>query len=382
MIKANILFFTILGILLALTIPMISGELGGGDFIAYWSSAHLLIVGGNPYDPLQMLLLQKETQPDRFNDQDALLNAWNPPWLLIALFPLGLLPFDIALRLWIILTTFIIAISIRYTWKLLNVQYIERDYLITILVGFTFGPTLSLLALGQISGLLLISLILSIYLLKTNRDFLAGAMVVFTLIKPHISYFFITYILMYVIFKKRWKFLWGLLGTILFSFISMLILLPDWIGSYISLLMTLPYTSVYSSTLGSLISEISGINYFQGVGLFLLPLMLFFSYRLSKGDLLTAVNIGLMISIPLAPFGFLFDQVALIPALVQIYRLGVKDQTINTTGGIIIIGYLILNIIVILLLAGINIPYYWFFWIPFGILSLFILARKKQFAKI
>jgi hypothetical protein len=380
--RASIIFTSILGVLLAFSIPLISMDLGGGDLIAYWSSAHLLVAGGDPYDQAQMSELQSETQPDRFNNENPILNAWNPPWLLLAFIPIGILPYGIAVRLWIFITTFLIAISIGYTWKLINLNHNERDHLITILVGFTFGPTLSLLALGQISGILLVTFVLAIYFLKTNRDFLAGAVTVFALIKPHISYFFIVYILVLVIIERRWKFFWGFASTILFSFVAMWVLQPNWIDSYIKLISSLPYSLVYTSTLGSFIASVSGNRLFQSIGIFLLPVMWYISYRLSKNDLLTAVYIGLLVSIPLSAFGFLFDQVVLIPALVQTYAWGIKDRALNISKVAIIIGYLTINLIVLILLAGGNIPYYWFFWIPFGILILFMLAMKGNYAKL
>lgn len=370
-----------MGIFLAFTIPMISRDLGGGDFIAYWSSAHLLISGGDPYDQYQMTELEIHTQPGRFNNENVLLNAWNPPWLIISLIPLGFLPFEIALRMWIFISTLLIAISIRYSWKLIDNNFSERDFLLTTLIGFTFGPTLSLFGLGQISGLLLISMVLIIYLLKINKDLLAGALSVFMLSKPHISYLVVIYLLIFIVTNNRWKFLWGLFGSILLSSIVMWILLPEWIESYYSLISSLPYSSVYTSTVGSLISDIFDINYFNAIGVLLLPIILYSCQRLSRGDLLTAVNIGFLISLPLSFFGFLFDQVVLIPSLIQIYKFGIKDQSNNYIKGIVIFGYLLIFLFTLLLLVRENIKYYWFFWIPVSILSLFLFAWKNNYAK-
>jgi hypothetical protein len=182
-----------------------------------------------------------------------------------------------------------------------------------------------------------------------------------------------------VIIKKRWGFLGGFLFSIFVSFIIMWLVLPNWFNSYIYLLKSLPYSAVYTSTLGSLILDITGINFFQNIGLILLPLMIYTSYKLSKSDLLSAINIGLLLSIPLAPFGFLFDQIVIIPALVQIYVLGIKEQSFKIKTATIIIGYLLINLLTLVLLARDGTPYYWFFWIPFGILFIYLIARKGMY---
>src|SRR4030042_2704069 len=99
--KKDVFFVITLGILLAVSIPLFHPGKGEGDFLTYWSAAHLFVHGGNPYDQNEMYSLQQQSDPERYSDTNGLNTAWNPPWLILILLPIGILPFSIAVPAWI-----------------------------------------------------------------------------------------------------------------------------------------------------------------------------------------------------------------------------------------------------------------------------------------
>src|SRR3954454_5750660 len=66
------------------------------DFVEYWAAARLTLDGKNPYDPAQLLPLQRAAG----RDTDEAIMMWNPPWSFTVVLPLGLLPAREAQLLW------------------------------------------------------------------------------------------------------------------------------------------------------------------------------------------------------------------------------------------------------------------------------------------
>src|SRR2546430_16338135 len=67
------------------------------DFIEYWAAARLTLDGQNPYDPAQLLPLQRANG----RQTDDAVMMWNPPWALAVVLPLGLFPAREAQLLWL-----------------------------------------------------------------------------------------------------------------------------------------------------------------------------------------------------------------------------------------------------------------------------------------
>ncbi len=88
--KKNLLFILLLSIILTASFEWFFRGAGRSDFIAYWSASHLLVTGGSPYNQAETAQLQQSINPDKSGQQESLISAWNPPWMVLALAPLGL----------------------------------------------------------------------------------------------------------------------------------------------------------------------------------------------------------------------------------------------------------------------------------------------------
>src|SRR5512143_1971394 len=99
LIAIGVIFFVIVAIS-----PLPIGSLGARDLLPYWSAAHVLTLGGDPYDQVALQQLEHVFAPER----DQIDPAWNPPWLLVVLVPLGVLPFAAAVRVWLVLNLLIL----------------------------------------------------------------------------------------------------------------------------------------------------------------------------------------------------------------------------------------------------------------------------------
>ena len=77
------------------------------DFVSFWATSRLLIDGGNPFSPVEVLELQRALG---FNDANPLL-IWHPPWTLSFLLPFGAMPFQFSQFCWLLMHVFFILLS-------------------------------------------------------------------------------------------------------------------------------------------------------------------------------------------------------------------------------------------------------------------------------
>ncbi len=366
-------FFTILcGVVFAILIPNFALRGSQNDFIGYWSASRLLITGGNPYDENSLRNLEQTIRPDL-----KVVEVWNPPWLLLIFAPFGILPFDLALRFWTFCNVFLLVMALFLTWKMAVGSDYQSYFLLILAAGFLFGDTIFLIRIGQISTLILISLVLGVYFIEKEKDWLAGAVLFFTTIKPHLIYLVLAVVFVWSIRKRRLK-IWA--GMAIAGFSSILVscfLFPDWLTFYRNAIYRMPYSGLYSSTLGSFINVIWGTEVFRYIGILLLPLAFPFSKIIPRIGWLTTVNLSLTISIPLSPYGFSFDQVLLLPAVTQMLSWIIKKEVPLPSALGIGMG---LSFIygALFWMSRRDLPDYRYFCVAFCICILYLLAWRYQ----
>jgi hypothetical protein len=367
-----------LGILLPVFIHFYKPGAGQGDFLAYWSASHLLISGGNPYAHSSISALEQSTTPEIISQGEVFLNAWNPPWLLLILAPLGFLSYPIAALVWIFCNTFFIGLALIISWHMCEGIQPSRGILVVFLAGFLFGETISYLAIGQITALVLLGMLLFIWWQDHHSDLLAGAVLLLVTIKPQISYFFLLIVLIWVVRNHRWKVIEGFVIVALSSLFIFGIIDPSWVNDYITLLNNMPYSLIYTSTIGSFLASIFHVKIFYLSAIVLLFFIKPILRILEKDGWFTTMNIVLLLSLPLSPFGFNFDQIVILPSIVQIIAW-LWNHKIPTKTTTLIIGCLALFYAFVLAMLSINgLEYYWFFIIPIIFLPIYLFTWKTS----
>ncbi len=364
----------LLSLLIAVFLPISAPGMGEADFIAYWSSARLLVQGENPYNQFALSALQQSAQPQRFSEQGVVISAWNPPWLMLVFLPIGLLPFNLAVHAWIFCSLALVGISLALAWQMVVQPFDERGFLVVLSLGLIFIDTLVMIVLGQITSLVLAGVVLGIACIHKKRDALAGAAFVLAAVKPHLTYLVFVALLVWIIRTRRWKVLAGLAGGALLSIAVVTLIYPGWIASYYTLMIHLPYGDIDTSTLGSFLLARYDFPYLRFVGVLLLPLAFPLARLAQSGKWLTAANLALMISIPLAPYGFGVDHVMLLPAFVEIGGWMRSGRLSGWKAGRTIVGVLFVGLLMTLMPKGA--PNHDSFWVPLAVLAVYSLALK------
>ena len=139
-----------------------------------------------------------------------------------------------------------------------------------------------------------------------------------TLGKPQLVYLAVPVILIWATQQRRWRVWAGLIGTWLMTLCIATILSPNWLAGYLSATGGHDFFTKLSATISGVVKAYTGSDALRFIGVLPLLLIPWLLRLIARRDLLTGVNVALLISLPLAPYGWTFDQVVLLPAIVQL----------------------------------------------------------------
>lgn len=352
--------------------PVLEGR-GEDDFVVYWSAARLLVTGKNPYDPDAMEVTMHAVQPARAWGRGF---AWNLPWLLFLLAPLSLLPFPLAVRVWLLANTVLIALTLYWQWQLLrgDVQFFP----VVLVAGFFFGATLSNLYMGQIVVLELLAMILCLRFLTHTRDVWAGVALFFTTIKPHLAYFFVFLMLLWVLRHRRWG---VLIGGAAASFIALALswlVVPAWLEVYLGLMSQGAFLDYSTATVDGMARVLWGIGALRWAGVLLIPLAFPFLRLVARYGWPVTLGLALLLSLPLAPYGFGFDQLLLLPAILLLLKWLLARRLPRRRAWWVLVGLSAIYVLFFWQLTLPGLPYHALTWVPFAVGALYVIAWRRS----
>ena len=351
-------------------------DFGESDFKIYWSAAYLLSRGENPYS-IQLIENVQRTQLQ--STSDVRIMAWNPPSLFVFLLPLAWLPFIPAKFVWLTTNLVILAVAgIMLADLYLSTASTRMKSAFLILV-MGFPAAITGLYMGQVTFLGFFGLVACMVLIKKEKWFWAGAVLLLTTIKPHMAALSVLYLLIYMAYRHKYS-SWaglGLAGTTCLAII--LLLRPDVLYNLVG------ETSVASgrwatSTIGGLLSYLG----FTEVGRYLILLFLPLPFLLARfSDQLPmefSVALLTLITVPTTIFGWSYDQTILLIPVAQIFGWlsDAKNKLAITTCilGVIAIHYL-QRILPLNEVYYVWIPLFW--WFIFGMTWRNLPAAKEHY---
>ena len=164
----------------------------------YWSASRLLLSGGNPYAPDELLTVQRSVG---WRSAEPLI-MWNPPWTLSLLLPFGLLDFNLGQFVWLLVNVLAVLISVQLLWRVYGVSL--DGYRSSWVSAFTFVPTVFVLIIGQIAPLVLAGIAAIIFFASRKQWLAMGAALTLTAIKPHLLFLFWIALLLWICQQRRW----------------------------------------------------------------------------------------------------------------------------------------------------------------------------------
>jgi len=279
------------------------------DYIVYWATGQQLVHHQNPYDPAALNQLER----DAGFKGGASYYMRNTPWALPLAYPLGFFSARAAALPWSLIMLALLAASVRLLWKTLGSPGRHLDWL-----GYCFPPALECVNLGQTSVILLFGLVLFLRFYKT-RPFLAGAALWLCTIKPHLFLPFALVLLVWIFTSRSYRILTGALAAMAVNGAITALIDPSAWSQYVHYMRTSTITHEFTACFGNLLRDTVNPN---AEGLAFVPAILgclwalfYFWPRRRTWDWLENGSLLVLVSLLVAPFGWIFDQSLALPAV-------------------------------------------------------------------
>jgi len=304
------------------------------DFIVYWATGQQLVHHGNPYDPAALNLIEHDAG---FPGSSSYYMR-NAPWALPLALPLGYVSPMAAALPWSLLMLGLLVASVHILWKLLGSPGNHLEWL-----GYCFPPALVCVNLGQTSIFLLFGLALFLRLHKT-RPFAAGAALWLCSIKPHLFLPFVLVLLLWIALTRSYRILAGgaaamAAGSLVTTWID-----PAAWSQYAYYMRTSVVTREFTPCFADLLRDSIHPAWewlaFVPAILGCLWALVYFWPRRHRWDWLEQGSLLMLVSLLVAPFGWIFDQSLAIPAIL----FAVARKPSHAALSVLAILYLLLEI--------------------------------------
>lgn len=359
--------------LFLLTLPLrLPGQLGAGDFRAYWSASYLLAHGENFADSAQLFQVeQTQTQWQ----ENWVFSTWNPPWLLAILIPYTWVSFDHAVWLWMLTSILLVFVCSMALWRLYALDATNKRWAFLMpLLAFIFLPTLLALIAGQVNVLVLAGLVGFLFFKSKRLDLMAGAALALTMVKPHLVYVSLAILLLDALTRRNWRVLVGFGAVLIWQSAVVLVLRPTFVFDYTASVSDGNLLAWQTATLGGALDALFGWYWSKLMGLVILPLSLVVWWpRRNAWDLYLLLDVTLLLSMIAAPFGWSYDFIVLIVPLLHMV-IWVLNRELDPANSILLLVGLFFFIAAMYYQRTVMNNEVQFFWVPFVMGGLYLYA--------
>ena len=286
------------------------------DLAQYWAGAHL--IRENPYSEALVTNFERSFG---FSMHAPAMVMRNPPSALVFVLPFRYMSYNSAFAVWTLVSILVVAGCARASS---SVSGNSDASLTPAFLCLLFGPTVVLLMLGQIAVLVLLGVTCFLIMAERKRDWLAGAFLSLTCVKPHIVVLFLIAIALWSIKARRWAVLLSLGLSLAATSVLVLLLNPHIFLQYIAFARQFAGETTPYPNIGGLLYVVSGYR-----DLAFLPqiaglawLAFYWRRHRSHWDWKSHGMTVLLVSVACSYYSFPFDQIVVLPALMAAFANG------------------------------------------------------------
>src|SRR5262245_44309710 len=348
-------------------------------FIEYWAAVRLLLDGANPYSPADLLARQQ-----RLGWTDtAPLVMWNPPWTMAFTLPFGLVSYETGHFLWFLLNTLLIFVGAHVLERIYGRDGQKSRAWLAALV---FAPTYLVLLLGQIGPLVLFGVIGFLFFIKKRAWVLSGASLVLVSIKPHLLYLLWFALLLWMWRERRWQVALGLASAGVIVALIPVIFDSAIYSQYLQLFsasgMVRPSdwaTPSLGIALGRFF-DISQISLRWAPALMgVIWFICYWARHAEIWDWVDQLPLVLLVSLVTTGFAWTYDQIVLLPAVIQASAWSARDE-IKPRRNILIATFVALSVAVLILKLRFQNDFL-YFWLAPAYLIFYLHLRQQVSAR-
>lgn len=342
------------------------------DFAAYWAAGHQVLDGGNPYAIDEVAKIEHKLG---FAGSAPLVMR-NPPWTLALVLPFGALSYPGAQGLWLLASLIAVLVASASLWHLYDRA--SPPWLAAAVV-VAFVPVEAVLAVGQVGPFLILGIAGFMHFERRRWDGCAGVSLYLLALKPHLVFLFWPALCIWAFKERRWRIPLGLSAALLVSSAVAIAVDPAVFSQYFHYWKEAGLTGELTPTIAGLLRLIFGIDrhWLALVPVAAALIWLFFHCRNTQLGWVWASEIPLLMAISMTatPYGWLFDQIVLLPAILQALSW-VKGSAGATRMHWVTVYLLVNGITLALILLGR--PGFWYCWTAPAWLFIFLAIRTGR----
>jgi Glycosyltransferase family 87 len=292
-------------------------ELPINDFLEYWTAARLALANQNPYS--QTAMYAEEERLGLKSEKPLMM--WNPPWVVPFMAPFGMLRLHTARALFFVVTFIVVFGCAEWLWRFYGGA--SNRYWVVWLLTCTFAPTIVSLTSGQVSPLLLLGVVAFLRASHRRSYFAAGLSMLFIAFKPHLLYLLWMEVVLWAAKSpRRLRLLLGAVLTLTSATAVALVFNHAILTEYLIAWKAEPMLVLYAPAMGGLLRSAFGWQryWLQFVPAFAgIVWCLWWQWKQAWNDFSWSrtLPVLLAVSVCTSPYGWLFDQVVLLPALME-----------------------------------------------------------------
>lgn len=342
------------------------------DFVAFWSAGHLTIQNENPYGVQELLRVQQSVG----SLHDGVLAVWNPPWSLPLFMVFGLFNYPVARLLWLLSMGIIIFYCADWLWRYYGGTQRRRG--VAWLVAILFPPSIWVLRIGNITPLVLLGIVAFLKYERRRKWWLAGASLILIAIKPHIVYLFGIALLLWMYDQRRWTVAIGSGVTALVAVAIPFATNSAVLSQYLYATANQPPFYWATPTWGAILRLIFGLEltWLQFVPSMFGIAWLLYHWRKHRHDWDWGEQtpLLLLVSLVTSTYGWAFDQVILVPMVVQLTVDIVEHRSLRRSVTVV---YLIICGLAVALHDILRLTEFWLLWLAPVFLIGYLIARQQ-----
>jgi len=341
------------------------------DFAAYWTAGRELSASRNPYNTDSIFALEQQLG---FTGRKPLIMR-NPPWVLPFVLPFGLLSYSMAQRIWLGICLAAILASCHLLWRLYGET--KHPYWLAWALSAAFLPVATVLALGQIGPLILLGVVGFLDSEHQRRDGWAGAHAFLIALKPHLVFLFWPALLLWTAWYRRWRAVLGLAAGLCVASLIPIMFDRRIFADYFELWKRAGIAEELTPTPSGALRLLFGVEHRWLQFLPAVVALIWFlnHWRRVRGDWHWPEQMPwlLLVSLSATPYAWFFDQVTLLPCVLQVAAAVMAAPRRNWLGPAFI--YLSTNGVTLALILA-HRTTFWYAWTaPFWLVLYSLLYR-------
>lgn len=197
-------------ILIAANYGFAARATGDNDFLPGWVAARAWLTSGtNPYESSVAVEAQEMIygRPANIEDNESQALFLYPLWAILLYIPLSLVPYPLALALWMTILELGIPLVVWICTRLMRWRVSPRILIGVMLFSIFSYHGMRAIVTGQFAVIEAILVVGALLAIQDRRDILGGILLALSLTKPHFALPLVLFVILWSISTQRWRLL-------------------------------------------------------------------------------------------------------------------------------------------------------------------------------